>query len=180
MENGRRNDYEDRITTIKSYEEGLDLIFKILHFDILDDINFVSIAEINEAQLPRQGGIYIFYKDEEAIYVGRTKNIRARIQNHIRDSSKHESATFVFNLAKMYFIDNNRADIFRTKGKKRTRAQLMKVKEFKNIFDEQKKVLKSMKLKYFVLEHDILQTMVEPYLAYKLKTYPKHNNFETH
>ena len=51
---------------------------------------------------------------------------------------------------------------------------------FKIVFDKQKERVKDMYLKYIIVEHDILQTMLEPYLAYKLGTYPEYNKFETH
>ena len=45
-------------------------------------------------------GIYVFYENEEPIYVGRSNRMKDRIQEHGRKSSYHNSATFAFILAK--------------------------------------------------------------------------------
>ena len=49
--------------------------------------------------LPEKG-IYVFYENGSPIYVGRTNHMRARLRNHGRPSSGHESATFAFLLAR--------------------------------------------------------------------------------
>jgi len=40
--------------------------------------------------------------------------------------------------------------------------------------------LTDLKFRCIYLENDILQTMFEPYLAFKLETYPINNTFENH
>ena len=163
-----------KLLEIKPYEAQLDLLFK-KHFEELEKSSLIKLNELKEGQLPKTGGIYVFYEGmEKPIYVGRTKNIRQRIQLHTRDSSKNESATFTFNLAKMEY------KILFPDKKKTTRKLLMNEIEFIPIFKLQKDRVKKMYLKYIKEEHDILQTMLEPYFAIKLKTYPNYNTFETH
>ena len=56
----------------------------------------------NELDDVTYGGIYVFYdtKSRKPVYVGRSDNIKQRIQLHSRPSSGHGSATFAFKLAK--------------------------------------------------------------------------------
>jgi hypothetical protein len=44
-------------------------------------------------KLPERG-VYVFYEGGRPIYVGRSRNMRARILNHGRPSSMHNAATF--------------------------------------------------------------------------------------
>jgi excinuclease UvrABC nuclease subunit len=159
---------------MKSFEEQLDSLFGE-RFNELNNSSLIKLSELKNGDLPKSGGIYVFYDEkDEPIYVGRTKNIRQRIQLHTRDGSKHESATFVFNLAKKEY-----RVLFPDKLKT-TRKLLMNEIEFIPIFNLQKDRVKKMSLKYINEEHDILQTILEPYFAIKLKTYPKHQTFKTH
>jgi len=45
-------------------------------------------------------GIYLFSEGNKHLYVGRTNNLRRRIQNHYRPSSGHNQATFTFKIAR--------------------------------------------------------------------------------
>ena len=149
------------------------MLFK-KYFDELESAILIKLSELKDGQLPMSGGIYVFYEEMNTpIYVGRTKNIRQRIQLHTRDSSKNESATFAFNLAKMEY------EILFPDKRNTTRNILMNELEFIPIFKLQKERVKKMCLKYVCEEHDILQTILEPYFAIKLKTYPDFNTFET-
>lgn len=61
-----------------------------------------------------------------------------------------------------------------------SRNELERIPEFVEIFSKFKEEINAYKFKYLLIENDILQTMVEPYLAYKLGTYPENNSFENH
>ena len=56
----------------------------------------------------------------------------------------------------------------------------MQIDEFIAIFKIHKLNLLNVKFKCIEIENDILQTMFEPYLAFKLRTYPINNTFENH
>ncbi len=158
----------------------LDLLF-LKHIDALGIKDFIELKHLEKGELPKEGGIYVLYdKEEKPIYLGRTKNIRQRIQLHIRDSSKEESATFAFNLTKKHFEESKNKDILYNAKRKRTRKDLINDKEFLSVFNKKKELVKSMKLKYILVENDVIQTIFEPYLAVKLGTYNKYNSFETH
>jgi len=57
------------------------------------------ITRDNLAGIP-QKGVYIFYENGKALYVGRSNRLKQRIQQHGRRSSMHNSASFAFRLAK--------------------------------------------------------------------------------
>lgn len=134
---------------------------------------FENSQPIKKDDLPNVAGIYVFYKYGQPIYVGRTDRIRQRIQEHVRPSSGSGSATFAFNLAKIDYVKNF-GEI------KSTRTELEIDDKFSSIFKEKKKYLSDCEYKILEIENDILQTMIEPYLAYKLGTYPIYNTFENH
>ena len=159
------------VKKIELYEKELDSVFKE-QWEMLEKADYISHSEIES--LPKYGGIYVFYENKIPIYVGRTKNIRQRIQLHTRESSKKDSATFAFNLAKMKYKSK-----FPDK-KIKTRNLLMNDKEFIPLFKLEKDRVKKMQIKFINEENDILQTMLEPYLAHKLNTHPEYNTFETH
>ena len=164
----------EKLLKIKLYEKQLDSIFK-KYLDLLEVAKLYKITDLKSGELPKTGGIYVFYEGtKNPIYVGRTKNIRQRIQLHTRDSSKNESATFTFNLAKKEYY------LSLPKEEKITRKDLMNKIDFIPLFAEQKERVKKMHVKYIEEEHDILQTILEPYIAFKLNTYPNLNSFETH
>ena len=164
----------EKIIQFEPYVTDLDKLFDAFLKE-LDKSILLKISDIKKGILPTSGGIYVFYENvDKPIYVGRTKNIRQRIQMHTRDSSDHYSASFTFNLAKIQYR------LFVPDQKKLTRNELMNDLTFVPLFNEQKVRVKNMNIKYIVVEYDILQTMLEPYFAFKLKTYPDFNTFETH
>ena len=161
----------EKVIQFEPYINHLDKLFSDF-FEQLDKAILLKISDIKKGMLPTTGGIYVFYEEiDKPVYVGRTKNIRQRIQMHTRDSSDHYSASFTFNLARRLVVPEQ---------KKLTRNELMNDLAFIPLFNDQKVRVKNMHIKYILVEHDILQTMLEPYFAYKLKTYPEFNTFETH
>lgn len=156
----------EKILQVKQYEKEMDLLFKNLYEE------FNKAVFVSRNQLPVYSGIYVFYENGKPIYVGRSNNIRNRIQWHTRESSGSESASFAFNLAKMDY--SKKAEI------NKSRKELMQIEEFLEIFRAHKLNLATIDFKCVEVENDILQTMFEPYLAFKLKTYPINNTFENH
>lgn len=155
-----------KLEQLKPYQNDMDSLFKGLYE------KFNESEKVKKNNLPTYSGIYVFYEKGEPIYVGRANNIRKRIQWHTRESSGSESASFAFNLAKKDFIDKNEIN--------KTRKELMQIEEFIEIFRSHKLKLSNLEFKCIEIENDILQTMFEPYLAFKLATYPINNTFENH
>lgn len=118
-------------------------------------------------------GIYVFYKGDDPIYVGRSDKIKERVQLHTRPGSHRGSATFAFFLAKKDYLE-------KYKEIKLNMAELEKDKKFIPFFKDQKKYLSDCKFKVLEENNDVLQTMLEPYIAYELGTYPKFNTFKNH
>ncbi|MBC7440813.1 MAG: GIY-YIG nuclease family protein [Flavobacterium sp.] len=156
----------DKRSQLESYEKNMDTLFKEL-FEKFENSDFKK-----KDNLPPCKGIYVFYLNGTAIYVGRTNNIKNRIKTHTQRGSGSEKASFAFNLAKKKYSLTNDAKLWR--------KDLMKIEEFKKDFEMHKESLADAEFKFIEIENDILQTMFEPYLAYKLKTYPHNNTFENH
>lgn len=155
----------EKIEQLKPYGEKMDSLFKELYNE------FISSDFKTRSELPTYRGVYAFYKNKNPIYVGRSNNIKKRIHWHTRESSGSESASFAFNLAKKDYRESKIA---------KTRKELMQIEEFVEIFKAHKINLRNIEFRCIEIQNDILQTMFEPYLALKLKTYPTNNTFENH
>jgi len=155
-----------KLEEVKPYLSKMDILFKDLYE------KFEKSIPVKREHLPKYSGIYVFYDKGQPIYVGRANHIRNRIQWHTRKSSGSESATFAFNLAKMEYEKNTEV--------KKKRKELMEIDEFLEIFNKHKVNLLTLEFRCIEIENDVLQTMFEPYLAYKLGTYPINNTFENH
>lgn len=156
----------EKLEQLKEYETDMDFLFKKFYDE------FSNSVLITRNELPNYAGIYVFYQNDKPIYVGRANNIRKRIQSHTRKSSGSESASFAFNLAKK--------DYAKMREITEKRKELMEIEEFIEIFRTHKLNLTDVEFRCISIENDILQTMFEPYLAFKLGTYPVNNTFENH
>ena len=116
-------------------------------------------------------GIYVFYENEEPIYVGRSNRMKDRIQEHGRKSSYHNSATFAFILAKE-IANEQGIDI------NKTRNALESNSTFSDIFLEQKERVSGMKVRVIEINDPIIQTIFEVYVSMELNT--EYNDFDTH
>jgi hypothetical protein len=155
-----------KIEQVKPYQIKMDSLFKDLYKE------FKKSVLVKRNELPKYSGIYVFYENGQPIYVGRANNIRKRIQWHTRESSGSESASFAFNLAKKDYAKKGAIT--------KKRNELMKIDEFIEIFRKHKLNLTNIDFRCIPIENDIIQTMFEPYLAFKLGTYPINNTFENH
>jgi len=156
-----------KLSQIQPYLKNMDLLFQELF------IQFTEGPFLDIESLPCVPGIYVFYKAQKPIYVGRTDNIKKRIAGHTRPSSNHSSANFAFNLAKLELDEKLRES-------KLGRQELINNVDFFERFSNYKIELSASKLKCIEITNDIVQTMFEPYLALKLGTYPNNNSFENH
>ncbi|TFH42123.1 MAG: hypothetical protein E4G94_06810 [ANME-2 cluster archaeon] len=124
----------------------------------------------NLGDIPKKG-IYVFYEDQEPIYVGRTNRMKMRIQEHGRRSSYHNTATFAFILAKE-IANEQGIDI------DKNRNELEADSAFNNIFLEQKERVSKMNVRVIEILDPIIQTIFEVYVSMELNT--KYNDFDTH
>jgi predicted GIY-YIG superfamily endonuclease len=120
-------------------------------------------------------GIYVFYENGTAIYVGRSRNITQRIREHQQQSS--DSEVFAFLIAKR---DAEKAGMTLQykNGKNMTRNELQKYPPFKQIFSDAKKRVAMMKVQVIGIDDPVEQTLFEVYAALELKT--KYNTWDTH
>lgn len=125
-----------------------------------------------QPNLPERG-IYLFSEAGRHLYVGRSNNIRKRLQWHCRPSSTHNQASFAFLLARE-FCDVPRAS-YRREG---SREHLMTQSAFSEAFIAQKARLRTMSIYAVAEEVPIRQALLEMYVSISLAT--PYNDFDTH
>ena len=118
-------------------------------------------------------GIYLFSENGNHLYVGRTNNIRRRIQNHCRLSATHNQATFAFRIARGE--TNFKKATYKTEG---SRKVIEEDQVFKSAFISAKERLRNMELRFVEVEDPILQALFEIYASVTLET--PYNDFENH
>ena len=116
-------------------------------------------------------GIYVFYENEEPIYVGRSNRMKDRIQEHGRKSSNNNTATFAFILAKE-IANEQGIDI------KKNRNALESDSTFADIFFKQKERVSKMNVRVIEINDPIIQTIFEVYVSMELNT--EYNDFDNH
>lgn len=136
----------------------------------------VEMIPAQPANLPNnipKRGIYLFTEKGIHLYIGRSNNIKRRIQNHCRISSDHNKATFAFRIARE-----------KTEFKKATYKTIGSRKEieadpiFNPEFLAAKERLRNMELRFVEVEDPIVQALFEIYASVILKT--PFNDFENH
>jgi hypothetical protein len=124
------------------------------------------------SDLPKRG-IYLFSEAEKHLYVGRTDNLRRRIQDHCRESSNHNKATFAFRIARR---ETGRTQAsYRTSG---SRGELETDPVFRPAFVRAKARIRSMDLRFVEETDPTRQALLEIYAATVLET--PFNDFENH
>ncbi|MDA2396373.1 GIY-YIG nuclease family protein [Bacillus cereus] len=64
-------------------------------------------AKENISNIKPEGGIYFLYSlSNELLYIGKSTNIKARVNNHIKGSSNTEEHAEEFNKVECFYIDN--------------------------------------------------------------------------
>ncbi|MGV8130327.1 MAG: GIY-YIG nuclease family protein [Methanolinea sp.] len=146
-------------TIIEKFPEYMTNLLKTtpVHYSELKDI-------------PKRG-IYVYYENDNPIYVGRSQNLRQRLRQHRQQSSDHHSATFAFLIARR---DAHKKGL-QIKG---TREELQNDPNFYQFFADAKLRIHNMKVQIFQIEDPIEQTLFEVYASLELKT--EYNTWETH
>ena len=149
-------------------------------------------------------GIYVFYEHNKALYVGRSDDIRERIQTHSRPSSPAGSANFAFiltrdqwniwdgpswsgplpkegsNKSKKVILIKNKEETL-SKKIRLTQKSLLEDKDIHHDFECQKKRIKKMKVQVIQIDDppkQVTQAMFEIYTAKSLTT--RYNDFSNH
>lgn len=122
--------------------------------------------------LPKKG-IYLFSEKNKHLYVGRSNNIRKRIQYHSRQGANHNQATFAFRIARSETKFEKAA--YKIKG---SRKQLEEDPVFGPAFIKAKERVKNMELRFVEVNDPVQQALLEIYVAITLRT--PYNDFENH
>ncbi|WP_161949904.1 GIY-YIG nuclease family protein [Desulfofustis glycolicus] len=131
---------------------------------------------VSVVTLPRQmpmAGIYLFSEKDCHLYVGRTNNLRRRLQNHCHPSSGHNSATFAFRLARE--LTGIVQPTYVSKG---SRVSLQQHPVFGPEFLTQKKRVREMQVRFVEESDPMKQALMEMYVSVSLST--PHNDFDNH
>lgn len=115
-------------------------------------------------------GIYIIYEAGMPAHVGRTRNLRRRLQGHC-SHSQHQ-ASFAFKRAREktgskadYKAGNSRGALFATEA-------------FRTVFDEEVKAIRQMEYRFLQVDEPLAQYLLELYAALELGTCL--DEFDTH
>jgi predicted GIY-YIG superfamily endonuclease len=139
--------------------------------------NLLAMVPVTPTTLPSEmplKGIYLLSDETKHLYVGRSNNIRSRINHHASSSADHHKATFAFLLARE--ATGNMKATYK-KGNK-SRSALMEDENFIEAFEHAKKRIQQMKLQFIGEDDPVRQSLLEIYVAVVLKT--PYNNFDNH
>ena len=121
--------------------------------------------------IPKVPGVYLF-SDKEPVYVGQTRNLKARLRNHTGARATETQASFAFLIGK---INAEAAGV----DLKRTRKVLESDPDFSDHFRKAKERVANMNVRWIELDDPIERTLFEMYAALALDTVA-FNSFETH
>lgn len=114
-------------------------------------------------------GVYLFSEGEAHLYVGRSKDIRKRLNNHCcRDYTR---ASFAFLLARL------ETGFKATYTKKGSKAEIRKLPEFQDAFARATERIRRMDFRFVEESDPIRQALLEIYAAISLDT--PYNKFDT-
>lgn len=117
-----------------------------------------------------KGGVYVFFdKDGSTLYVGRGRNVRQRILQHSRTSTK--DAPFAWLLAR------DATKRYADYTPKNSRKSLENDEQFAAALKRAKARIEQMSVACVVEEDDITQCLLEVYAAVMMKA--RHNSFRT-
>ena len=121
------------------------------------------------ADIP-QKGVYVFFKDNKPMYVGRSNRLKERLREHSQ-SRQHYSATLAIKIAK------RNMPTLQNEERKPTVKQLMDNEDFKKEFEYARDRIARMKIRCAKIEDQIEQAMFEIYAHLELGT--EFNDFKT-
>lgn len=127
------------------------------------------IAEQVPSNTPK-GGIYLFSEDSLALYVGRTKRkISTRIRNHFSSSP---DCPLAWRLAR------EKTGFYATYKIEGSRKELLQNPEFKMEYENAKKRIRNMEVRYVYEPDPLKQALLEIYAS--VVSDSKYNDFDTH
>lgn len=137
---------------------------------LLADVPF-RVADLSGRTVPSRG-IYLFTEGDKHLYVGRSDDIRQRLQQHTRPSAPQNQAAFAFKLARQ--ACGVLRPTYRREG---SRTDLVSQDVFRASFEAQKARVRMMNVRT-VEENDAnRQALLEMYVSIALGT--PYNDFNT-
>ena len=134
----------------------------------------MAMTPVTVETVPRDtpiGGVYLFSRDGEHLYAGRTKRrIRDRIWNHVDATAS--DCPFAWRLAR---AATGRLPTYRREG---SQKHLLTDPCFKAAYDQAKLDIREMQVRYVGEPDPLKQALLEIYVAVVTKA--KHNDFGTH
>lgn len=118
-----------------------------------------------------EGGVYLFSEHGKHLYAGRTKrSIRARLRDHVGPSN---DCPFAWRLARE--ATGNVKATYQSVG---SRKALLAQPDFKAAYEQAKKQIRKMEVRYVGESYPLRQALFEIYVA--VVTEEKYNDFDTH
>jgi len=133
----------------------------------------VTIATLPPVGTMPKSGIYWLSEGSASIYVGRSRRIRERLQEHVRPSSGHNQASFAFLLARE--VTGRLDATYKAVG---SRANLLTEVPFGAAFAQAKERIRMMDLRFVEETHPVCQCLLEVYVATVVKA--RCNDFDSH
>jgi predicted GIY-YIG superfamily endonuclease len=138
--------------------------------------NLLVCTPFTFATLPKKlplAGVYVFSEQGKDLYVGRTNNIRSRIQQHCRPGSGHNTAPFAFRLARE--AKNILNATYTAVG---SRENLLRDTSFSDAFVAAKARVRAMDVRVVEESNPLRQALLEMYVAVVLNA--PYNDFDNH
>jgi hypothetical protein len=136
----------------------------------------LACPALSPAKLPRDfggAGIYLFTEAQRHLYVGRSNDLRFRVQTHLRPSAQTNQAAFAYRLAREV------AGIKKVSYKKLTPEEDWSLVEpFLSAFPASKERISRMELRFVLEPEPLSQMLLEAYVAIALET--PYNDFDNH
>jgi hypothetical protein len=136
----------------------------------------LAFPPIHPTKLPTNlpsAGIYLFSEAGRHLYVGRSNDLRSRVQMHVRASAKTNQAAFAYRLAR------ETAGILKVSYKKLAPEEDWSLVEpFLSAFPAAKERIRNMELRVTAQADPMTQMLLEVYVAISLST--PYNDFDNH
>jgi hypothetical protein len=121
---------------------------------------------------PRIPGVYVFYDESIPVYVGRTRNLKARMKSHFNLTNPN-MASFAFLIACSTY-----GRIKASYKKEGSRKDLRANPDFNKHFISANNKLKTMIIRFIEIDDPKMQHLFEIYATMTLNT--SYNNFDTY
>ena len=117
------------------------------------------------------GGVYLFSEGEKHLYAGRTRRrIGVRVRNQF--GRNPNAASFPWLIAREA---TGRTATYKKEG---SRKALLEDPDFRKAYDDARKRIRTMHVRYVSEPHPVRQTLLEIYVA--VATDAEYNDFDTH